>query len=55
MSKRVNNKIFTFNKESKKKMVIFMGLIKPKEITNLIKEKLNAGSKSSQIILKINK
>ena len=51
VSKLVNNKIFTFNKESKENGELY-GSIKPKEITNLIKEKVNAEITPSQIILK---
>ena len=51
VSKLVNNKIFTFNKESKENGELY-GSIKPKEITNLIKEKANAEITPSQIILK---
>jgi len=47
----INNKIFTFNKESKENGELY-GSIKPKEITNLIKEKANAEVSPSQIILK---
>ena len=47
----VNNKTFTFNKESKENGELY-GSIKPKEITNLIKEKVNAEVVPSQIILK---
>ena len=47
----INNKIFTFNKESKENGELY-GSIKPKEITNLIKEKSNAEVSPSQIILK---
>ena len=51
ISKLVNNKTFTFYKESKENGEIY-GTIKPKEITNLIKNKLNAEVSPSQIILK---
>ena len=51
VSKLVNNKTFTFNKESKENGELY-GSIKPKEITNLIKEKVNAEITPSQIILK---
>ena len=51
ISKLVNNKTFTFHKESKENGEIY-GTIKPKEITNLIKDKLNAEVSPSQIILK---
>ena len=51
MAKLVNNKIFTFYKESKENDELY-GSIKPKEITNLIKEKVNADVAPSQVILK---
>ena len=51
ISKLVNNKIFTFNKESKENGELY-GSIKPKEITNLIKEKANVDVSPSQLILK---
>ena len=51
IAKLVNNKTFTFNKESKENGELY-GSIKPKEITNLIKEKVNAEISPSQIILK---
>ena len=47
----VNKKTFTFNKESKENGELY-GSIKPKEITNLIKEKVKAEVSPSQIILK---
>ena len=47
----VNKKTFTFNKESKENGELY-GSIKPKEITNLIKDKTNADVTPSQIILK---
>ena len=47
----INNKSFVFNKESKENGDLY-GSIKPKEITNLIKEKLNAEISPSQLILK---
>ena len=47
----VNNKTFTFAKESKENGELY-GSIKPKEITNLIKEKVNADVSPSQLILK---
>ena len=53
ISKLINNKTFTFNKESKENGDLY-GSIKPKEITNLIKEKANADVSPSQIILKDN-
>ena len=51
VAKIVNNKTFVFNKESKENGDLY-GSIKPKEITNLIKEKLNAEISPSQLILK---
>ena len=51
IAKLINNKTFTFNKESKENGELY-GSIKPKEITNLIKEKANAEVSPSQIILK---
>ena len=51
IAKLINNKTFTFNKESKENGELY-GSIKPKEITNLIKEKANADVSPSQIILK---
>ena len=53
VSKLVNNKTFTFNKESKENGDLY-GSIKPKEISNLIKEKSKAEVVPSQIILKDN-
>ena len=50
-AKTINNKSLTFNKESKENGELY-GSIKPKEITNLIKEKTNADVTPSQIILK---
>jgi len=47
----VNKKTFTFFKECKENGELY-GTIKPKEITNLIKEKINADVSPSQIILK---
>ena len=47
----VNNKTFIFNKECKENGELY-GSIKPKEITNLIKEKVSAEVSPSQIILK---
>ena len=49
----INNKTFTFNKESKENGELY-GSIKPKEIANLIKEKVNAEVSPSQITLKEN-
>ena len=51
VSKLVNKKIFVFNRESKDNGDLY-GSIKPKEITNLIKEQTNAEVSPSQIILK---
>ena len=51
IAKIVNNKTFIFNKESKENGDLY-GSIKPKEISNLIKEKVNAEVSPSQIILK---
>ena len=47
----INNKSFTFFKESKENGDIY-GTIKPKEIANLVKEKSKAEINPSQIILK---
>tara|TARA_Y100001936_G_C15662542_1_gene452013 strand:- start:41 stop:496 length:456 start_codon:yes stop_codon:yes gene_type:complete len=51
VSKLVNKKVFIFNRESKENGDLY-GAIKPKEITNLIKEQTNADVSPSQIILK---
>ncbi len=51
IAKLVNNKVFVFNKESKENGELY-GSIKPKEITNLIKHKVNAEVSPSQIVLK---
>ena len=51
IAKLINNKTFSFNKESKENGDLY-GSIKPKEITNLIKEKVKAEVSPSQIILK---
>ena len=51
IAKLINNKTFSFNKESKENGELY-GSIKPKEITNLIKEKAKADVEPSQIILK---
>ena len=50
-AKLINKKNFIFNKESKENGELY-GSIKPKEITNLIKEKINTEVSPSQIILK---
>ena len=47
----INKKIFIFNKECKENGELY-GSIKPKEISNVIKEKLNVEVSPSQIILK---
>ena len=51
IARLVNNKTFEFNIESKENGELY-GSIKPKEITSLIKEKVNADVSPSQIILK---
>ena len=51
IAKIVNNQTITFYKESKENGELY-GSIKPKEITNMIKEKLNAEVTPSQMILK---
>ncbi len=51
IAKQVNNKTFIFNKESKENGDLY-GSIKPKEITNLIKENLKTEVSPSQLILK---
>jgi large subunit ribosomal protein L9 len=51
IAKLVNNKTFTFNRECKDSGDLY-GSIKPKEVTNLIKEKSKAEVSPSQIILK---
>ena len=51
IAKLVNNKTFKFNKESKENGELY-GSIKPKEITNLIREKAKADVSPSQVILK---
>ena len=51
IAKLINNKTFAFNKESKENGELY-GSIKPKEISNLIKEKTKADVSPSQIILK---
>ena len=51
IAKLVNNKTFIFTKESKENGELY-GSIKPKEITNLIREKAKADVNPSQIILK---
>ena len=51
IAKLVNGKTFIFIKEGKENGDLY-GSIKPKEISNLIKEKVNADVSPSQIILK---
>ena len=51
IAKLVNNKTISLSKESKENGDLY-GSIKPKEITNLIKEQINAEVSPSQIILK---
>ncbi len=51
LSKLVNKKTFAFARESKENGDLY-GSIKPKEITNLIKEQSKAEVSPSQIILK---
>ncbi len=51
ISNLVNNKTFRFYKESKENGDLY-GSIKPKEITNIIKETINAEVSPSQILLK---
>ena len=51
ISKKIINKIFTFVKECKENGELY-GSIKPKEITNQIKLKVNADVSPSQLILK---
>ena len=51
IAKLVNNKTFTFFKESKENGELY-GSIKPKEISNIKKEKNKAEVNASQIILK---
>ena len=51
VAKLVQNKTFIFNKESKENGELY-GSIKPKEITNIIMEKVKAEISPAQIILK---
>ena len=51
IAKLINNKTFTFVKESKENGELY-GSIKPKEITNLIKNQTKTEVSPSQIILK---
>ena len=51
VAKLINKKTFIFNRESKENGDLY-GSIKPKEITNIIKNQTNAEVSPSQIILK---
>ena len=51
-AKLIENAKITFNKECKENGELY-GTIKPKEITNLIKEKFKADVSPSQIVLKV--
>ena len=51
IAKIINNKTFTFYKESKENGELY-GSLKPKEIINVINENTNSGVSPSQIILK---
>ena len=51
IAKLINNKTFIFHKESKENGELY-GSIKPKEVTNLIKEKTQADVSPSHLILK---
>ena len=51
IAKLINNKSFTFNRESKENGDLY-GTIKPKEVTNLINDKMKIEVKPSQIIFK---
>ena len=51
IAKIVNNKTFSINKESKENGELY-GSIKPKEISNIIKENSSAEVSPSQLILK---
>ena len=53
IAKLINNKIFTFYRESKENGELY-GSIKPKEISNLIKEKSSAEVSPSSLMLKEN-
>tara|TARA_B100000941_G_scaffold59172_1_gene38744 strand:+ start:1543 stop:1998 length:456 start_codon:yes stop_codon:yes gene_type:complete len=53
ISNLVNKKLFILNKETKENGELY-GSIKPKEISNVIKEKFNVEVSPSQIILKNN-
>ena len=51
ISKKINKKIFTFYQESKENGELY-GAIKPKQITNLIKQKTELEVAPSHVILK---
>ncbi len=51
ISKQINNKTFNFNQECKENGDLY-GSIKPKQITNLIKEKMNLEVAPSFLVLK---
>lgn len=51
ISKQINNKTFNFNQECKENGDLY-GSIKPKQITNLIKEKMNLEVAPSLLVLK---
>ncbi len=51
IAKLINNKSFTFNRESKENGDLY-GTIKPKEVTSLINDKMKIEVKPSQIIFK---
>ena len=51
VSKKINGKIFNFYQECKENGELY-GSIKPKQITNLIKEKINLELSPSLIVLK---
>ncbi len=53
IAKLVNNKTFAFSKESKENGELY-GSIKPKEISNIIKDQVKADVSPSQIVLKEN-
>ena len=53
MAKKIDNKVFSFNRECKENGELY-GSIKPKEIVNLINEKSDVGVTASQIVLKDN-
>ena len=53
VSKKINNKAYTFYKESKENGELY-GSIKPKEISTVISDKMKVEVKPSQIALKTN-